>query len=442
MGTYVLLNEAGSPDGYELEDGTGVLILENVSNALHLICGAECGLNNDEGSSSVARHWADINGTVAIDTSIFRSGAKSFRFDAAATLPNLVHQGAAGLNILYGRFYFRVTDATPASSVVLCFGPNGGGNANIVLSTGGFLQASFGGTTQNGPAISADTWYGVEFEHNISANPFVTRWRTWDEGTGLWTTQTNNSAAFAANTFSGGISFGMVTGPTSGFTVYMDDILLAPGSIADEEYDAARSKGGSVLRYLPNADGAHSFVANDFQNTGVNLDPSSTTIYQALDEDSQTSTADYIAQVVAGAGKYIRIGFADESGQSMPRAVDVVSGHTSSATAANEMHMRGSDDGTNWTNLWGDWSSTGEDTGTTSLQTRSKVMEAPPSNSQGDWTTAMVNAFEIEWGNSDDVTPNPRLQNVSLEVEWDESGIIVASADENFPYIGGGYYPI
>lgn len=370
--------------------------------------------------------WTAIAGVPAIETSVVRSGARSYRFAAAVTLPWVRHAPAASQSVAYLRCYFRTTNATPSSDLTFVYVDSGTGASSgyITLKTTGVVQASFNGGTggQNSAAISANTWYGLEAEFDIHANPNVIRWRVWDASNG-WVRQTDVSVSQAAATWASGHTLGIVAGPTSGTTIYLDDIVCAVGTTAAQYYDPGAPAAGKVLRYLPNADGAHSaFTAGDFKNTaGTNFTSASTDVNTYVDDDDQTSIADYVQQAVAGAGKYVRLKFADESAEDKPRFVGVTSTHHSSGTAANEMHLRVSDDGTNWSNVWGDWSATGVDTSDTTAHHLHKCLETAPSG--GSWTQAKVNSLEAEWGNSDDVTPFPFLDSVSIQVDWLEQSL-------------------
>lgn len=386
-------------------------------------CGAECGIVTAGLAAAANRHWGVVTGAPAIETSIVRSGSRSLKFVAAATRPYMSKNGVASQTVCYGRVYFRTSSAAPSADMTIVYVDSGtsASSAYFRIKTNGVFDASFNSGTGavNGPTIVADTWYGLEFESNVAANPNTIKWRTWSADTG-WVTQTAVSVAQAAATIStAGPTIGLVGGPTSDVTVYMDDVVLAVGTSASEYWSDVVAKPGRVLRYLPSADGAHSaFTTGDFKyNNSTNIANTATDVYTYLDDADQTSIADgYISQNVAGAGKYIRVAFADEAAYGKPRFVAVTSTHHSASTSANEMHLRVSDNGSNWTNVWGNWAAAGLDTSDTTAHFLHKVLTAKPSG--GSWTTPAINAMEAEWGNSDDVSPVPYIDSVSLEVDW------------------------
>lgn len=389
--------------------------------SLLVCCGAECGIAVAGTGTAINRHWSAIAGTtITVDTGTFRNGAKSFKFVGNATAPYLYHTCAASQTYGYYRIYFRVNDATPPSDTILATAnQNGGSNFRLTLRATGVLDVSHGGSTglqASSVSVAADTWYGFECEIDLHANPRVIRWRMWSAAGG-WVGQTDSSAALAADTFA--IGNGCTNAAMS---VFHDDILIGAGTTANQHYSASVPAGSAgVLRYRPNADGTHSaFTTGDFKyNNTTNIVNTATDVYTYLDEDNQTAITDFISQAVAGAGKYVRIAFENEGTLATPRAVGITSAHHSNGTGANEHHLRVSDNGTNWSNVWGDWSAAGDDISDTTLHSRHKVLLTKPSG--GAWTQSAVNSLEAEWGNSDDVSAVPYIDSVSLEVDWVES---------------------
>lgn len=373
-------------------------------------CGAECGINvSGNAVAANQRHWFP-NNTVVIDTTTVRSGAKSFRLDAAALAPSLDHTFFVATDtILAGIFFFRVTNATPAAVARLMSIGAAGGNGRFDLTTGGVLQYNLGAGGASGPTIVADTWYGVEFEFDVSANPWTGRWRTWSAGT--WTDRTApTTRALAASTFA---SIRMDnSGNTSGINVYFDDMSFATSTVAGTDYGVTPYEV-RVPRYRPNADGTHSFTAGDFgyNAAGADVATNATDVYTYLDDDDQTSLTDFIRQKVIRATGYIEVGFEDEATYSSVRGVTVVQSHHSSSTGANTCTTKLSDDNfVSSVDLW-----TNDDVSDTTIHHRGRTV-GPPSG--GSWTQAKVNATKIRWGYAGDVTDIPYLDSISLEVAW------------------------
>lgn len=368
------------------------------------------------------RYLSGVQGTTvpSIETSIVRTGARSLKLTPGATDPGfrLIHTATRSVVNVYGAF--RITDATPTSITdIVYWDTAAGSDAQLRITTGGVLQATFGGgaggATVSGPTLTADEWWVFEAQLDVSANPNTIKWRTRNPTSGAWTDHTAASLAQAATSV--GSTYGpMITAPTD-ITSYADDFAIWDGTTPDEHY-AAVARDLYVVNLLPTSDGTHSIsVTEEFQNqASADILPSSTTVYQLLDDADMTAgLTDYVKQIIAGAGKYVEVHFDNlPAGIDTPVGVGVTSAHLSAGTAANEMHMRISDDGTNWTNLWGDWASAGYDTSETSNIYLQASMASKPST--GAWTRSTVDSLRLRWGNSDDVTPNPYFGAVQLAV--------------------------
>lgn len=387
------------------------------------VCGAECGIVTAGLATAVDRHWSSVTGTPTIETSIVRTGSRSFKFAAAATRPYLTTNIPASQTFGYFIGFFRTDDITPASDAIIShWVVTVGNNFTCYLKTTGVLEMSFIGNapqSSSGVTLAADEWFGIEYQLNVSANPHVVKWRVWSAGTG-WVDQTNVSYAVAAEALAtSGCNFGEpISGPTATWNIYWDDVAIAAGTSDGEFYGASGPDENRVTRLLPTADGTHTFTTNDFEyNDTTGIASSATDIYTYLDDSDQTSIADgFISQNVSGIGKFFQVTFGDESTYDSPRAVGVTNTFHSSSTAANEANVRVSDDGATWTNVWGDWAGVGIDISDTSAHFRHKVLATKPTG--GAWTLAAVNAMRAEMGASNDVSPVPYYDSVSLEVLW------------------------
>jgi hypothetical protein len=129
-----------------------------------------------------------------------------------------------------------------------------------------------------------------------------------------------------------------------------------------------------------------------------------------------TTTTEFIAQAVAGAGKYIQCAFANNAESVEPTHVGIISTHAVPSSAASEMHLRVSDDGSTWANIWGDWATTGYVLSLTGAHWLHKVLANTPSGTG--WYRAALDEMRFQWGNSDDVAPVPYLHSICMEVEW------------------------
>lgn len=389
-----------------------------------LNCGAEHGLNVSGGATTAnQRHWF-FNNTVAIDTTVYRSGAKSFRLDSAVTPNSMDHTFLVSTDtVIAGVFFFRTDSVAPATTARIHAITLAGGTSRFDITTGGVLQMNLGAGAASGPTLSANTFYGVEYEIDVSANPWTGSWRTWDAGT--WTNRSApTSRALAASTV-GSVRMDNqgVSGVTAtGITLWFDDMSFGTSTAAGTDYGATASDV-RVLRYRPNADGTHSFAANDFRygSAGANILTSATDVYTYVDDDDQTSLADFIAQRVVNASGYIELQFEDEATYTSPRGLTVVQSHHASTTGTDSCTTKISDDGfTSSTDLW-----TNDDVSDTTIHQRGRTVDPP---SGGAWTTAKVNSTRIRWGYSSDVVGEPYLDSIALEVAWNVQPVGVVTA--------------
>lgn len=392
--------------------------------ALTLICGAECGIiTAGLPAASANRHWFTVTGAPAIETSVVRSGSRSLRFVAAATNPSIAPGTTGSSSVCYLRMYFRMTDAAPSSTTTIAYIDSGtsASSGYISVDTGGVLYAAFNGTTgqQNGPTLANDTWYGIEAEFDIHANPNVIRWRTWDAATG-WTDRTDVSVAQAAATYGTAHELGVASGPTSGLTVYLDDILVGWGTTAGEDYSTTTPKGGKVLRLVTNGDGNHNIAGTpefSYNAAGGTVADSATNVYTYLDDDDQTVITDFIRKTVGTGTAYCALVYPDTAESSI-RAVAVTSTHHSAGTGANHMSIRISDN--NWSNETQVWNL--NDVSDTTAHFRHKVVATPPSG--GTWTRDKLNSTEIRFGYGTDVSAIPYYDSISIEYEAQAVSII------------------
>lgn len=395
-----------------------------------LACGAECGIAVVGTGTAGLKHWDTVSGAVvAIESSIVRSGGKSYKIPAAVGgFSGLRRSLSASQTAAYVRGYFRLNNITPSTSMqVLIFGVAAGANPNFAVSTSGVLSSANWGTGQT-IQLAADTWYGIECELDVSANPNVIKWRFWD-GT-QWVAKTDITKAQSATTIS---TVDIACwGPTATNIVYWDDVLIGQDTATGNMYSAATSKGGKVLRYRPNADGTHSFTAGDFGYNGAGADvaTNATDVSTYLDDDDQTGLTDFIRQKVIRNTGYVEVAFEDEPSETIPRVVAVTSTHHASSTGADTFSVKASADGfSNSTAILTD-----EDVSDTTIHPYHVVMSTAPGGAA--WTTSLVNAITVRGGYSTDVTDVPYWDTVSLEVEWTEGG---SAAGGKFPSTGGQY---
>lgn len=376
-----------------------------------LLSGAESGIAFAGSGGNGLRMFDTSQGSPAISTGVVNTGSRSWEFVANATDPFLRHIFSSANTIMYGRVFFRLTDATPTSTVTMLEHSLGGSDVYVQVTTGGVLQINHGTTTTTGPTLSDNTWYGIEYQIDVSANPNVTKWRTYAGGS--WTDQSDVSFAQAATTCTS-VYMGN-QGPSSGVTVYTDDLILGIGSVANAEYSLTVPQGGVLGRLLPTSDGTHSFTAGDFGYgaAGSDVSTSATDVYSYLDDSDQSDISDFIRQKVIRAAGYLELQFENPPSDHAPVAVAVTAVFHSASTGANTISIKASDDNfSSTTNVLTD-----SDVSDTTAHVRHLVMATKPSG--GAWTNSALASTKVRVGYSSDVTDIPYIDSVSLEYLYD-----------------------
>ncbi len=385
--------------------------------ALTTITGAEEGIIAvGAGGTNTTRLWTSITGTPSIETSIVRTGARSYKFTGAQFV-YFVKTQTASSTVSYCRLYFRSDSATPSEFVPIWRTPlTAGSLAHIGFSTGGVMQASFAGngTVSGTLTISANTWYGLEAQVDVRNNPTTIDWRLWAANTG-WVEQTQVSFGQAATT-STQHNVGKVG--SVGTTLYIDDVVLGEGTVIDADWTDNRPRPGKVIRLLPNADGNHNIAGTPefaIAAAGADIADSSTVVNTYINDDDQTViTGNWVRQKIAAAGAYVAVAFEDTV-ETAIRAVAVTSTHHSSSTGANQMSLRISDDA--WATETAIWATT--NTNVTTALYLHKTSATPSSG--GSWTQDKINSLQARWGYSGDIIDIPYLDSVSIQVECEET---------------------
>ena len=356
------------------------------------ISGAEAGISAVGATGAGTRIWDTTSPNVSISTTTFRNGLRSYRANPAASTANLVK--SLTTTRLVGRLgIYWVT--LPGVTTRIIRGTNANGSFDIRITSAGVLQAIVGaGTLQTGPTVSTAQWYRFDFDFNSSGATATLDWQV--DGTS-YTQATQAQASVNITSFNVGIQ----TSTTA--EMFFDDIIL---SFTGDDYPFG---DGKVLGFSPNASGTHSFTAGDFQNEASdNIALPNGDVHTRLDERPMDIT-DWIKQVVIRGTGYIRVQFEDTSETSDARGVAVISTQHSADTQVNDAQLDLDDGGTLSTVYNGDISQT------SAIYTQS-VFATPPSG--GTWSQSKINALAVLWGYSGDVTPNPYLDAVMLEVEW------------------------
>lgn len=404
--------------------------------AISQVCGAECGYRTVSTLGAGAdRHWTTFIGTTlpTLDTAQKRTGNYAWKFTPGATGPYLQRVPTAATYTVVGARFYIYFDALPGTfENVLNVLLTAGSAPSIRITDTGDIQ--FGSTAlgwTTGPAFSAGQWVGLEIQIDVRANPNVLYLRTDVGATGVWTEYGPSDFAQAATTIDR-YRLGL-PGTTSGsFNLWADDIVIYEGTTINEHYPIG---SGYVKPYRVNASSVALLASGNFKyNNTTNIVSGATDLHTYVDDvdgsgfqDMDQGTTDYISQnVVDGTNdtwsRYAQFSFESASEPNPPRYVNLLHSFRSSGTAANEINERASDDGTNWTAVWGAWTAStnvGLDISETSQIYLHKVLAVMPSTG-ATWTTAGFNALRVQWGHSDDVTPFPFIDFIGIEAGFSE----------------------
>ena len=196
-----------------------------------LICGWEVGDTSSTGDYYNSAEGGIVGGGCSIDTSIYRSGAKSLKIAHTGSAGRWKGPGYGTLSGPYIRIYLRVT-SLPGGS---CYIAGASTSFNIRLTSAGNL-ALYNYTTLIGTSTTALTdsakWYCVEF-------------RTSGTSTTLLRIDGNNEVTGSiSGTFA--FCFGSDTNTSYSYTIYIDDLVIDAA-----EWPGADSK---VITYALSSD--------------------------------------------------------------------------------------------------------------------------------------------------------------------------------------------
>jgi len=377
------------------------------------LCGAECQVPGIGASLPTGglRHWGTFGASVTVQAGGGKTAgtwsAASYKFNpAAAATTSLIHTFAATIaapSVTVVRFRLMF-DVLPDAIHAIVSDDIGKGGIRY-NPTGTKLEA-WSAATASAFAGSfvpvVGVWYRVECRITLDTT-FTTEWKIdgVDQTTATKTVQTavaNPKICFGHNGGVGG------SASTTG-TWYVDDICVS-GTTGDYPLG-----GGIVVSLYPRADGAHSMTANDFQASGVNMTNSTTNGWASLLNPLSSSVAtSFIAQVVIRTTGYAEFLLAQLGPVMAVNGLAVVSQHHGSTTGAHTQSLRMEDGATESAIM------ALVDYSDVTASYNYKAYATAPSTS-GAWTQALVNALKFRFGYSDDVTGNPRMGALLLEVD-------------------------
>lgn len=320
-----------------------------------------------------------------------------------------------GGSVLVGRFYMRLS-ALPGSSTIhgIQIRDGSAGVFRFRVTAAGVLEAGIGTSPSYtaGPTLSTDTWYRIDFRLDVSGTTWTCDWQV--DGSA----QTQETASEASSTTFASIYFGSISSTSA--DVYMDSIVL------DDSSGAYPIGATEVVPLLVNGNGTHSHTNGDFDYatdvTGSFSEGTTGTDFAQYVDDVGDGL-DGIRQSTANGSGYVEVTFGNLPSAGTVYGVQPVAICRAASTSACKHTLKISDDG--FTSSRDVLPDIGIGTSTEgrpiTYNGASTGVGTKPSDSGG-WTDSAVNALTARWGYSDDVSPNPYLMGLLLEVEYVPSG--------------------
>lgn len=351
----------------------------------------------------------------SVETSIIKNGAASLKLIAAsADNARVRYVIPAGNRTMVLSFYVYIdsTQASTTRDIITTTGPTQAPSIRYTGSTGQLSLVGTGWSTTNfGAALSANTWYLIDWKIDVSGTTF-TQTATVNGASSGTSTRASSTAADITQVTVG-------TGTNSGpHTTYYDDFCYGY-TLGEYPY------GAHFVKLLtPTGDGTHNGGTNTIEkNGGADIGAGTTDAYTMIDEIPPEAT-DYIQQSTAGSGNYAEVTFADPATPDDIWGVTMYGQIMGAATGVSDMTLRTVDSsGNTLTDMGGVGA-----VSTTTLRYAAAPVAVP---SGGAWTYTKLQGVAGRVGFASDVTPVPRALTFVLQyagtsptVSWDSVDMI------------------
>lgn len=375
------------------------------------ICGAECGVNAvGAAPTGNLKHWSTFGATVAVDTVNVPDfwSTRSYKFNPSAnnsdTLAHLFGTAIASPAVMVVRFRIMFTVLPNSVHSIVS---DAGGLCGIRYNTSGTKLEAWAGsatTTVAGSFVpTVGVWYRIDARFTRGTTHSVD-WQV-DGSAQTQASKASQSASTITGVTFGHQSAGQAGSTNTTATFNIDDICTS-GTTGDYPLGV-----GQVVGLQPAADGTHSFTANDFKYnaTGAAIATNATDVYTHL-TGPLDNISDFVSQVVIRTTGYLEVAFGTTPALSAVNGINVVSSHHAEGTPGQSVSLRLEDGATENAIL------AGVDFSETSIIYNEKVYATAPSSGSA-WTKTKVDALKVRWGYSGDVSPNPDLDGLCIEVD-------------------------
>lgn len=357
------------------------------------------------------RIWHSVvttGGTPGIDTTGPKNGARCFNIPSTAASESSLGWTLTQ-NILVGSCYIRFVGSVPTANCCLISPGTTGAEPRVMFqSSDSKIYAHQSGFGASGVAVVADTWYLIDFKFDTSTGT-----RTCDVQVNGTACAQASAAIATANMTSVRFGKNNFAATTANGNIRYDDIIL---SFTSGDYPLGEHE---VQKMSPNADGTHSFNANDFirGDAGAAILTSDTDVNTLVDETpfAAIGTTDSIQQNVINTNGYVELNFAAAPKSIDAWAVQFQFQYDADATGASTVTAKENDGGT-LRDIH-----TNADISNTTETFLSECKATAPSG--GAYTQSILDALKMRWGFSSDVTGSPIIHAIMLEVAYPVSSV-------------------
>jgi hypothetical protein len=342
-----------------------------------------------------------VTGTIGAATDQFRSGAASLKYQAAGAGACIDITAVGSPSVMVSRSYHRFNALPTGADAIIVACLVGLQNCDIILTTGGVLQAKVDtGTAVSGPTINTGQWYRIDARFDLTRNPTLISWQV--DGVD----QSSATLAQAATTINS-YRLGVSTATAATLTGWIDDAII---STTASDYPIG--PGYSKI-FTPNGKGTHVPGAGAFQDdTAAAITDAGDAAGQSwlrIDEQPPNAT-DFIAQTTADSTGYLEYALTDSSEGNAPNSVSVWFASHATTAANCDISVKTNDNGT----------ITAGSTNTMALTSEfysREVLARRPSTGLA-WTEDAVSSLLLRAGYAVDATPDPCIDAVWVEVDY------------------------
>lgn len=359
-------------------------------------------------------------GTPGIDATTPKHGARCLDIPATSGAAAYCARVIAGTPaIAVAGFFVRFIGSLPtADCTIFTFGPvTGSFNSVVYQSATTSIRAKTGSTVgSTGVTVVADRWYRIDCKADAGAT------RTMDaQVDGVAVGQA--SQAQAASTWSSFRIGKNTETTTANGNIRFDDLVV---SVTSADYPLGDHE---CLRMSPNADGTHSFTANDFirGDAGAAILVTDTDVWTLVDDVpfGAIGTTDSVKQNVIRTTGYVEFNFDAAPSAQTAWGIQTFGQFDADAAGADTSGMR-LWDGTTEDTLYGPPNGDVSNIDAEGFLSFARALNP----SGGAWDTTALNGIRARWGFSSDVIGAPILHALMIEAAFP----VVAGPPPAFSY--------